>query len=68
MVARYIGAWLAGCMLDAIVVVALACCPLAVVAADAPDVAAPTADPDAFFAAIVRIETRSLPDARSNAT
>jgi len=69
MIARSTGAWLAGCMLDALFVIALACCPLAVVAADAPGVAAaPTADPDAFFAAIVRIEARSLPDARSNAT
>lgn len=69
MVARSTGAWLAGCMLDALVVVALACWPPAALAADGPRVAAaPTADPDAFFAAIVRIEARSLPDARSNAT
>ncbi len=69
MVARSTGAWLLGCMLDALVAAALACFPLAVLAADAPGAAAaPTANPDAFFAAIVRIEARSLPDARSNAT
>ena len=69
MVARSTGACLARCMLDGLVVVALACCPLAVAAADAPDTAAsPAADPNAFFAAIVRIETRALPDARSIAT
>jgi serine protease Do len=69
MIARSTVAWLARCMLDAFVAGALSCCALAVAAADAPNKsAAPVADPDAFFAAIVRIETRALPDARSSAT
>jgi len=62
-------AWFARRMLDALVLVALACGPILAEAAEAPgNSAAPAVGPDAFFAAIVRIETRALPDARSKAT
>ena len=69
MIARSTIAWLTRCMLDTLVVGALSFCALTVAAADAPTKsAARVADPDAFFAAVVRIETRALPDARSSVT
>ena len=69
MIARSTGAWFTKRMLDALVSAALACSLLTIAGADAADKpATPIVDPDAFFAAIVRIETRALPDARSSAT
>ena len=55
-------------LLGALFVIAFAAFPAIGPAAEA-DSSTPTAiDPDAFFAAIVKIETRALPDARSVAT
>src|SRR5450755_3317823 len=69
MFARSTGTWLKSRMLDICVLVVLACGSLAVIAAEAPCISAsPVADPDAFFAAIVKIESRALPDARTSAT
>jgi serine protease Do len=54
---------------DALLVIALAYFPMALRAADAgSSSASPPIDAEAFFAAIVKIETRALPDARSAAT
>ena len=56
-------------MIDAAFILGAICFALVVQAADkaAPD-ATPAIDADAFFAAIVKIEARALPDARSTAT
>lgn len=69
MVARSTGTRFLPCIVEALLVTALACLASAVEAADAAKPEAPPAiDAEAFFAAIVKIETRALPDARSAAT
>ena len=69
MAARSTGARLPGRVLDALLVVALAVFPLVARSADSGSSgASPAIDAEAFFAAIVKIETRALPDARSAAT
>ena len=69
MLAPSTGTWLKSRLLDKCVVAVLTCGSLAVMAAEAPaNSTSPVANPDAFFAAIVRVEARALPDARTSAT
>jgi S1-C subfamily serine protease len=69
MAARSTGAHLPRRVVDALLVVALAFFPSVARSADpGSSTASPAIDAEAFFAAIVKIETRALPDARSAAT
>jgi S1-C subfamily serine protease len=55
-------------LLGALLGTAVALVPALGRGADAGSTASPTIDPEAFFAAIVKVETRAVPDARSAAT
>ena len=68
MVASFACARLRHCLPGAVFVAALVLLPTAGRGAESNQVASPAIDPEAFFSAIVKIETRAVPDARSAPT